>query len=247
MEPSTHVEPRMDDEPSPPSVDGSDSERAVHSQPSPDVEPSSTTVAVDGMIELDVANTEGVEESHGNIDPEDEEEEDEDEDEEDDERPTLEEQRSLLSLAAEHDRVDVIQELLRDATLHDTLLAGVVHPDVVRGGEGDDDARSFVPPPLHAAVAHGSTNASSCLLRMGADPSVRPAVPSAYLTGGNNRMPRRRSSSGHSGMEEDGNYRKYHDMSAWELAFGSSEATVGDEDGDHVSFDRLCKESVCFL
>ena len=56
--------------------------------------------------------------------------EEEDDDEEEEGEPTLSERRSLLSLAAEHDRVDVLRELLgegtgeEDVTLRETLLAG---------------------------------------------------------------------------------------------------------------------------
>jgi len=89
----------------------------------------------------------------------------------------------------------------------------------------------FVPPPLHAAVAHGSVNAASCLLRMGADPSIRPIVPTPYLS--RNYQPSPTNTRGgktrRSSMEEDRNYKKYHEMSAWELAFGS---IVVLEDGD---------------
>ena len=62
----------------------------------------------------------------------------------------------------------------------------------------------FVPPPLHAAVAHGSVNAASCLLRMGANPSIRPIVPAPYLSRNYQPSPTRRRSS----MEEDRNYKK---------------------------------------
>mmetsp|Transcript_10931 Transcript_10931/g.19616 ORF Transcript_10931/g.19616 Transcript_10931/m.19616 type:complete len:779 (+) Transcript_10931:110-2446(+) len=90
-------------------------------------------------------------------------------------------------------------------------------------------ASTFVPPPLHVAVAHGSVNAASCLLRMGADPSLRPFVPSAFLARG--YRPPKRSGSSSGGMEEDRNYKKYHGMSAWELAFGGI-VVVKDGAGD---------------
>ena len=131
---------------------------------------------------------------HANVDPEEE------PSDEDDERPTLEEQRSLLSLAAEHDGVDVIQELLRDATLHETLLAGAHGSD-----SGGDDGTN-----LHAAAAHGSTNTASCLLRMGPIPAFDPRCRPRTCPGAAGR---RGGASSQLRMEEDRNYRKYHGMS----------------------------------
>ncbi|KAL9186374.1 hypothetical protein ACHAXT_005612 [Thalassiosira profunda] len=158
-----------------------------------------------------------------------------DDDDDDEEQPTIEEQRSLLSLAAEHDRVDVLQELLRgpssdDSALFSSLLAGTSHDGEDRGG---DDA-AFVPPPLHAAVAHGATHAASCLLRRGADPSLRPSVPMAYRAHG--YQPYRRSGAG---VEEDRNFQKYHGLSAWELAFGSTVVV----DGKDVAEEEEAEES----
>lgn len=155
--------------------------------------------------------------------------------ESDDDEPTLEEQRSLLSLAAEHDRVDVIQELLgTDPSLQQSLLAGVSHAEGDVSNNSNDEALDgvFVPPPLHAAVAHGSVNAASCLLRMGAVPSLRPVVPPIYL--GRHYVP---ISSG--GMEGDRNYKKYHGMSAWELAFGQ---LVRIDDADDGEIDSQYEE-----
>jgi hypothetical protein len=155
-------------------------------------------------------------------DDDDDDEDDDDDDDDDDERPTIEEQRKLLSLAAEHDRVDVIQALLRDCRDDDGSSSSSVYESLLAGCGGvvviprpDDDAAAavgwvppatsaFVPPPLHVAVAHGSVHAASCLLRMGADPSLRPRVVAVDAVAG-----------------EDGrSCRKYDGMSAWELAFG---------------------------
>ena len=87
------------------------------------------------------------------------------EDEEEEEQvTTLEEKQSLLVLAAEHDRVDILQAILSSATENDN----------------EDDRNTLlnptesIPPPLHIAVHYGSVNAVNCLLRMGANPSVRP-------------------------------------------------------------------------
>jgi len=181
----------------------------------------------------------------------DDEEESTDEDEEEEEGPTLEEQRSLLSLAAEHDRVDVIKELLsisQNEDVNTSLLCGFTsadeHAELSNNNNNNYEQNNasespnviFVPPPLHAAVAHGSVNAASCLLRMGADPSIRPIVPTPYLSRNyqpsspTNTRGKRRPSS----MEEDRNYKKYHEMSAWELAFGSI-VVLEDDDVDGIT------------
>jgi hypothetical protein len=99
-------------------------------------------------------------------------------------------QRSLLVLAAEHDRVDILNSILSpaNAAQQDVLLHGGL-------------------PPLHVAVVYGATHSATCLLRLGADPSLRPNVatlratqdPQAPLT-----VP----------PQIDG-------RTAWELAFGS--------------------------
>lgn len=152
-----------------------------------------------------------------------------DDEEEEDGQPSLSERRSLLSLAAEHDRVDIINTLLSggdasggtgeqqqqqqiDPALVDLLLNNnPKHEDI------------FIPP-LHVAIASGSTRAVAALLRLGSDPSIRPEVPSGYIPpwveGGGDavRTPNTRSS-----------WRKFDGMSAWELAYGR-EAT--EEDGD---------------
>jgi len=62
-------------------------------------------------------------------------------------------QYGLLSLACEHDRVDIIQTLLEK------------HPHLLHSYDNV--------PPLHLAVASGSVRAATCLLRAGADPSRR--------------------------------------------------------------------------
>ena len=93
-------------------------------------------------------------------------EEDEDSDDERDndkpEETSLQDKQSLLVLAAEHDRVDILNNLLQECgdnnpELKKTLLQGGL-------------------PPLHVAVLCGSMNALNCLLRVGADPSFRPTL-----------------------------------------------------------------------
>ena len=153
-----------------------------------------------------------------------------------DEEPTLDEKRSLLGLAAEHDRVDVIKDLLSDTTDLETLLTGT-------SAYGDDDGEDlpFSPPPLHIAVAHGSVNATACLLRMNADPSLRPTVPSRFLS--SRYTASKVSSRSNSGMitEEDRNYKKYHELTAWELAFGGVRV-IKDDEGDGVAKAHVAME-----
>ncbi|KAL7547320.1 LOW QUALITY PROTEIN: hypothetical protein ACHAWF_010639 [Thalassiosira exigua] len=114
---------------------------------------------------------------------------------------------------------------------------------VAENAEGRHESQSapadepFVPPPLHVAVAHGSVGAASCLLRIGADPSLRPIAPPAYLgksasgRGGGGSPFQRTGSARSAGTEGDRNYRKYHDATAWELAFGSAVAVEDEGDG----------------
>jgi len=156
-----------------------------------------------------------------------------DDDEGEDGQPSLSERRSLLSLAAEHDRVDIINTLLSgsdtsggagnqqqqqqqqqqiDPALVDLLLNNSPkHEDI------------FIPP-LHVAIASGSTRAVAALLRLGSDPSIRPEVPREYtppwVEGGGDAV---RTSNARS------SWRKFDGMSAWELAYGRE---AMEDDGD---------------
>lgn len=89
----------------------------------------------------------------------------------------------LIALAAEHDRVDILQDLLKRSP------DGVDHlnntnPKATDGeeGEGEEETeynnstKAIFIPPLHVAIASGSVNASTYLLRVGADPSIRPQI-----------------------------------------------------------------------
>lgn len=98
---------------------------------------------------------------------------DESSDEEEEEATSIAEKRALLALAAENDRVDILKAILVEKD-RDALLSG------------EDEI-----PPLHVAISYGSTHATSCLLRMGANPAIRPET----------------------------NDKRYAHVSAWELAF----------------------------
>jgi len=138
------------------------------------------------------------EEDNGNNDHHDEE---EDEDEDDENEPgvhstSLAEKQSLLLLAAEHDRVDILQAILTE-DVRATLLAPLT-----------------AIPPLHMAVAYGSVHAVNGLLRMGADPSLRPNVPDIV---------QRAQEQGATPLERStiNSMARYDGRTAWELVFGT--------------------------
>ncbi len=119
---------------------------------------------------------------------------------------SLEDDRSLLALAAEQDRVDVIQAILQPQNPHKPqsssssstttstnsssqqksnpvnearlqLLLNNTLPNQSQSKFTQADILPTFLPPLHIAIASSSTNAASCFLRMGSDPSLRPAIP----------------------------------------------------------------------
>ncbi len=116
-----------------------------------------------------------------------------DEEEEEEDVTSTAEKLSLLSLAAEHDRVDILNSILAEEKDGPTTLL-----------DGNDNSTI---PPLHIAVSYGSVNATNCLLRMGADPSIRPNVNSIQ----EKTRPNEKSRS---------HLNRYDDASAWELVFG---------------------------
>lgn len=115
---------------------------------------------------------------------------DDEEDEEEDEEEALtsmEEKHSLLKLAAEHDRVDILQSILsssEESSTPEERLSLLNHKEQ---------------PPLHIAISFGSANATTCLLRLGANPALRP---------------------------ESSDMKKIVGRTAWELAFGTIEKGV---------------------
>jgi Ankyrin repeat len=112
------------------------------------------------------------------------------------------EKRSLLALAAEHDRVDILQAILsEDSGSGSEAGAAADREELLHGGI----------PPLHIAVSYGSVNATNFLLRNGADPSIRPNV-AALLEA-------QKTQSDASPLDVP-NMRRFDDVSAWELAFG---------------------------
>jgi hypothetical protein len=129
------------------------------------------------------------------------------------------ERRSLLALAAEHDRVDIIKTVLQPPQ-------SASEPVRIMGPENTHKMVQFLLndrfssgengpflPPLHLAIASGSTNAATCLLRMGANPAIRPKIPNGWTP---------QWEEDHKQMEkkEDGFWKSFDGLSAWELAFG---------------------------
>jgi citrate lyase gamma subunit len=125
---------------------------------------------------------------------------------------TLIEKRSLVYLAAQHDRVDIIKTILQPSNDSDpSLIPRILNDQNTKGITGGQDV--FLPP-LHVAIASSSVNVATCLLRMGANPSVRPNIPEDW--------------NGPEGcIDENGNppfqgvdlKDLYNGKSAWEIAF----------------------------
>ena len=113
----------------------------------------------------------------------------------DDPVTTFWEKQSLLVLAAEHDRVDILKTLIKDENEEkDTLLNSGI-------------------PPLHLAITFGSVNTAQSLLRMGADPSVRPNIDDVI---------EQRKNQPEDSKVDIPNIRRFDNVSAWELAFGNA-------------------------
>lgn len=157
---------------------------------------------------------------------------------------SLTEKRSLLALAAEHDRVDIIKTILQssqpDSPTNKNDAAHLIQlllNNKIIGNNISDDKGPFAQshlddiflPPLHIAVASSSTNAASCLLRMGADPSIRPIIPTEWDGPVWNDMNSDNGGGGgfvspKSKRKSDiakNHWRKLDGQSAWEVAFGS--------------------------
>ena len=125
---------------------------------------------------------------------------------------TLIEKRSLVYLAAQHDRVDIIKTILQPSNDSDPSLIPRILND--QNTKGITDGQDVFLPPLHVAIASSSVNVATCLLRMGANPSVRPNIPEDW--------------NGPEGcIDENGNppfqgvdlKDLYNGKSAWEIAF----------------------------
>lgn len=120
---------------------------------------------------------------------------DSDEDDDDLMPSSFWEKQGLLVLAAEHDRVDILKGVLNDDELDKDLLmnSGV--------------------PPLHLAITFSSVNTAVALLRMGADPSVRPNVVEVV---------EQQKEQPEDSKVEIPNIKRFDGASAWDLAFGNA-------------------------
>jgi len=158
----------------------------------------------------------------------------------------LSEKRSLLALAAERDRVDIIKTVLQssndDISITDNfpmiqlLLNNRLISTCKRSGENsmqfqfsEGDLEQVFLPPLHLAIASSSINATSCLLRMGADPSIRPSIPKDWIgpswTNVDEGVERMKPG------QEINKFTILNGFSAWELAFGLKNAYKSKEEG----------------
>ena len=139
----------------------------------------------------------------------------------DTENTSIMEKRSLLALAAEHDRVDIIKTILQpppqsDAASDPSLVKFLLNNQFkssssVVGLDAKEDGPFL--PPLHLAIASASTNAATCLLRMGANPAIRPTLPEGWTPHWEDELKQMEK-------KENGYWNKFDGLSAWELAFG---------------------------
>ena len=121
------------------------------------------------------------------------------EDTDDDEEVTsFFDKQALLMLAAEHDRVDILKAILADDSNDQQEKTALMSSGI---------------PPLHEAISFGSTNTTQSLLRMGADPSIRPNVKEIEREYQDNRERQKL---------EIKNISRFDGASAWELAFGNA-------------------------
>lgn len=158
--------------------------------------PSSGVVKVETVNELDSDEDDDVDDFgvNGSSEQKHNQEKDENEEDEEEEVTSFWEKQSLLVLAAEHDRVDILKAILTDDDQDKVALmtSGI--------------------PPLHIAISFGSTNSTQSLLRMGADPSIRPNVA---------RVKEEQKEAPEGTKLEIPNMARFDGVTAWELAFGN--------------------------
>jgi hypothetical protein len=133
---------------------------------------------------------------------------------------------SLFLLAIEADRVDILQELLQSTSNTDPGTRELlINPVMTLSNDTDAAVESTYCctsiPPLHIAVSYGSMNAINYLLRVGANPAVRPDVglmiQQADAAAKQVKDPNHISSVF---MLDVPHIQKYDQLTAWELAFG---------------------------
>lgn len=140
-------------------------------------------------------------------------------DKDEDQVTSFAEKRSLLVLAAEHDRVDIINAILTNEsnTKNSSSNAATATPQT----QDRETLLSTSIPPLHIAVAFGSTSAVNCLLRMGADPSIRPNVAAIQQEAANHVSETENNGISKNTAVDIPKMGRFDGMSAWELAFGN--------------------------
>lgn len=150
-----------------------------------DEEPPSVEANIKPMIQVET-----VDEDSSSDESDDDSDDDGDENEE---VTSFADKQSVLLLAAEHDRVDILKGILTDSDVdkEELMNSGI--------------------PPLHVAISFGSTGTTQSLLRMGADPSIRPNVAEVH------KQQRAQDSK-----VEIQNMNRFSGVSAWELAFGNA-------------------------
>mmetsp|Transcript_21423 Transcript_21423/g.59405 ORF Transcript_21423/g.59405 Transcript_21423/m.59405 type:complete len:877 (+) Transcript_21423:224-2854(+) len=148
-------------------------------------------------------------ETTDSADSEDYSDDDEDDEDEGEKETSLEEKQSLLILAAQYDRVDILNTVLTDATTNATKESDADQNAAVDEKEIKSALLHGGLPPLHVAILSGSMNAINCLLRVGADPSVRPDL----------------SQISAEQLKTVKDAKLMDGVTAWELAFGNAENT----------------------
>ena len=201
---------------------------------------------------------------------------------------TLHEKRSLLALAAQHDRVDIIKTILQSSYPTDSISTTTPTTTINHNAKhliqlllnnkiitttkdennnnnnnvkntlqqvcfGKEHLEKIFLPPLHIAIASSATNAASCLLRMGADPSIRPSIPNTWI-GPNWDDPTSNKSYNSSDSTSRNNNHNHHNnnqdvidywkkingLTAWEIAFGY------DEDKHHQQQHQQNKDDILY-
>jgi hypothetical protein len=149
--------------------------------------------------EMQEVNNENDKQQEGDDQEADDEDDDADEDEEEEEEEqvsSFSEKQSLLILAAEHDRVDILKAILAD---DDPDRPRLLHDGI---------------PPLHIAISFGSVGATQSLLRMGADPSIRPDTV---------EVAKQQAKQPEEERVPIPKMHRFHNVSAWELGFGNGQ------------------------
>ena len=132
---------------------------------------------------------------------------------------SLDDDRSLLAIAAEQDRVDVIKAILQpnaNGNTNSTARAQLLlNNTLVENNDqfSENDLENVFLPPLHIAIASSSTNAASCFLRMGSNPAIRQSIPEDWSG------PGWKDEKGEDFFSED-KWKVIHGKTAWEVAFG---------------------------